>query len=166
MSDPARDIASVGGHDESPSNRRIWELTERLAELETELAERLERERLNELELAALRKDLEVQGAFQAAMEQAGAERRAHTEWLQARVEELSAATSAQRVRADALKTELDEAQADRDRLAAELHAERARVSYRMVQRGASTLSRRPRLYRASLAIIRLSSGPRRHQKP
>jgi hypothetical protein len=93
----------------------------RLAEAERQRAEGEERERILELEVAALRRDLDVKVAYNEALERAATERRRYTEWLQSQVE-------SERERCSNLTTQAAA-------LAAELAAERARISYRLAQR-------------------------------
>jgi flagellar biosynthesis chaperone FliJ len=102
-------------------SRRLWEAQERMSELESQLAERLERERILELEVSALRRDLAVKVSYTDALERSLEEQQATTRWLQERFDE-------ERRRADALS--------------AELAAERARISYRLVNRAIKTLRR------------------------
>jgi ribonuclease HI len=85
----------------------------RIAALERRLAEELERERVLDLEVQSLRRDLDVKAAYVKAMEEGADERQRQTAWLQEHFD-------IERKRADAL--------------AAELAAERARVSYRIMQ--------------------------------
>jgi hypothetical protein len=101
-----------------------WEAADRIAELEAICAEQIERERVREVEIAALRRDIDVKVAYAAALEKAADERHDYVTWLQSRYEEASKRA-----------TELE----------AELTAERARVSYRVAQRVISALGRSPR---------------------
>jgi hypothetical protein len=85
----------------------------RIAALERRLGEELERERVLDLEVQSLRRDLDVKAAYVKAMEDGADERQRQTAWLQEHFD-------VERKRADAL--------------AAELTAERARISYRIMQ--------------------------------
>jgi regulator of replication initiation timing len=98
----------------SASARQLWEARERLSELEARLAEQVERERILELEVAALRRDLSVKVAYADALERSADEQRASVAWLQERFDD-------ERRRAEQLSKELT--------------AERARISYRMINR-------------------------------
>jgi len=101
-------------HSSKLEARQLWEAEERIAELEGRLAEGVERQRVLEVELAALRSDLLVKVAYSAALEQAATERQGHIHWLQSHFD-------AEKQYAGAL--------------AAELAAERGRISYRVIQR-------------------------------
>jgi hypothetical protein len=97
--------------------RRLWEAQERLAEVEVQLAESLERDRIRALELAALRRDLDVKGAYNDMLERAAGVRDHDLARIQAQLD-------ADRPAAAAI-----------EQLKAELAAERARLSYRVAQR-------------------------------
>jgi hypothetical protein len=94
-------------------DRRLWEAQQEAVELRARLAEEIERERILELEIAAVRKDLEVKVAYAGALEEAAEERKAHVAWLQ--------------VHFDRERERADQAEA-------ELAAERARIYYRIFQ--------------------------------
>jgi hypothetical protein len=96
------------------NNRLLWEAREQIAELRAQLAEQTERERVLELEVLSLRKDLEVKTAYCEVLERTADEKHSHLTWLQGRFDE-------ERQHARALE--------------AELGAERARVSYRVANR-------------------------------
>ncbi len=98
---------------EGTADRRLWEARQEVAELKARLAEELERERILELEIAAVRKDLEVKIAYAEALEEAAEERKGYMAWLQRHV--------------DVERNRADDA-------AAELAAERARILYRVSQ--------------------------------
>jgi regulator of replication initiation timing len=110
QSDPDADGEEEGS---LPLDRRLWEAREEIAELRARLAEQLERERILELEIAAVRKDLEVKVAYSEALDKAAEERQNHTYWLQSHFD-------AERKRADDAT--------------AELEAERSRIYYRLAQ--------------------------------
>jgi hypothetical protein len=86
---------------------------ERITELETTLAERTERDRIRELEVAALRHELELRFAYNTSLEKALEEERNLTR--------VTRMFETERVRADHAEQMLA--------------AERARVSYRVVNR-------------------------------
>jgi hypothetical protein len=86
---------------------------ERITELETTLAERQERDSIRELEIAALRHELELRFAYNSSLEKALDEER--------NLSRVTLMFETERVRAD---------QAERI-----LAAERARLSYRVVNR-------------------------------
>jgi hypothetical protein len=90
----------------SEFSQEKWELMERVAELETKLAGREERDRIRELELAALRHELELRFAYNSSLERALEEQRMF---------------ATERARAE--------------RAEQALAAERARISYRLVSR-------------------------------
>ena len=90
-----------------------WGLMERITELETTLAERQERDSIRELEIAALRHELELRFAYNSSLEKALDEER--------NLSRVTLMFETERVRAD---------QAERI-----LAAERARLSYRVVNR-------------------------------
>jgi hypothetical protein len=93
--------------------RQLWETEERVAELEALQAEQLERERVLEVEIAALRRDVDVKVAYATALEEAAEERQSYVLWLQ---------------------SHFDEERRRAAELSAELSAERARLSYRAVR--------------------------------
>ncbi|MDA8046101.1 MAG: hypothetical protein M0Z30_12830 [Actinomycetota bacterium] len=94
-------------------DRRLWEAQQEVSELRSRLAEEIERERILELEIGAVRKDLEVKVTYARALEEAAEERKAHLAWLQVHFDR-----------------ERDRA----DRAEAELAAERSRLYYRIFQ--------------------------------
>jgi hypothetical protein len=108
VTEPAAQLAEIGEH------KGRSETETRVAALERRLAEELERERMLDLEVQSLRRDLDVKAAYVKAMEEGADERQRQTEWLQEHFD-------VERRRADGL--------------AAELAAERARISYRIAQR-------------------------------
>lgn len=145
------------------SARRVWELGEHLADLQLELGRRAEREAITELEILALRKDLELASAYSAMQESAEQERRQAVHWLQEQLDRRSAELHETVTRLDDLQRRLDRAlgeaaAADRrtDECArrcaavtAELAAERARASFRLVAPVADRLGQN-RLIRAA----------------
>ena len=104
--------------------RRLWEARERVAELEGLLAEHVERERVLEVEIAAMRRDLDVKVAYCDVLEATADERGRYLEWLQEHYDIES--TRALEV-------------------TAQLTAERSRLSYRVTQRVVGVLRRVPR---------------------
>jgi hypothetical protein len=123
---PVGESASELGSD---SSRENWELMERVAELEARLAEREERDRIRELEIAALRHELELRFAYNSSLERALEEQRNINEII--RLLE----------RAETERSRADEA----EQL---LAAERARISYRLVNRFAVSTRRLTRRLR------------------
>ena len=107
MTEPAAQLTKIGG------GAARSDPEARIAALERRLAEELERERVLDLEVQSLRRDLDVKAAYVRAMEDGADERQRQTAWLQEHFD-------SERRRADAL--------------AAELAAERARISYRIMQ--------------------------------
>jgi hypothetical protein len=150
----------------SDLSRRDWELRERVGELEAELSERIERERIRELELSSQRHELEVRFAYNATLEQRVLEHQRQIEWLQGHLEseehrfaaehqqlteeiERSAeALAVERERVAEHQRAVDWFQRERDLARAELDAERQRVSYRAVQR-VTSWARRHRILSA-----------------
>jgi hypothetical protein len=96
-----------------PLDHRLREAAEEISGLRTRLAEQGERERIQELEIAAARKDLEVKVTYTEALERAAEERQRYVAWLQHHFD-------VERQRAD--------------QATAELQAERARLFYRVSQ--------------------------------
>jgi hypothetical protein len=86
---------------------------ERIADLETKLAEREERDRIRELEITALRHELELRFAYNGALEEALEEQR--------NINRITALFESERNRADQAEQLLD--------------AERTRISYRIVNK-------------------------------
>jgi predicted nucleic acid-binding Zn-ribbon protein len=105
---------------------------QRLADLERERAEWTERQQITELEITALRHELELRMAYNSHLEAMIAAHRERIDFLEAHLGQVtdafSAEVAAERARADA------ESEARR-RLSDELLAERARLSYRLVAR-------------------------------
>jgi hypothetical protein len=104
----------------SKDSREKWELLERIADLETELAERMERDHIRELEIAALRHELELRFAYNSSLEKALEEER--------NLNRITDLFEVERSRAD---------QAEQL-----LAAERARISYRIANRFLSPIGR------------------------
>jgi hypothetical protein len=107
--DPTEAIDSL--KDEISLDRRLWEAREEITELKGRLAEQLERERILELEVVAVRRDLKVKLEYAAALERSVEERQRYIDWLQ---------------------THFDIERARADAVADELRAERSRISYRV----------------------------------
>lgn len=122
-------MTEIGQHsaavDATPQSRleiqTLSEAEQRIAELDAQYAEQLERERVLEVENAALRRDVAVKVAYATALEQAAEERQTHIIWLQAHFD-------LERLRAERLSTELA--------------AERARLSYRVARRAIAIVGR------------------------
>ena len=153
----------------SDLTRRDWELRERVGELQAELSERIERERIRELELASQRHELEIRFAYNATLEQRVLEHQQQIAWLQSHleheaqrfagehqrlVEEIERSAEAlafERERVAEHQRAVDWFQHERDYVREELAAERRRVSYRVVQRAANWL----RKHRVLSAVLR-----------
>jgi hypothetical protein len=149
--------------------RRDWELRERVGELQAELSERIERERIRELELASQRHELEIRFAYNATLEQRVLEHQQQIAWLQSHLEHEAQRFAGEHQRltdeiergAEALAVErervaehqraVDWFQRERDLAREELAAERRRVSYRAVQRVANWV----RKHRVLSAVLR-----------
>jgi hypothetical protein len=106
-------VGEVAAELASQSSRENWELMERVAELEAVLAERDERDRIRELEISALRHELELRLAYSSSLERALEEQRT--------LNEITRLLESERSRADVAEHVLA--------------AERARISYRLVNR-------------------------------
>jgi chromosome segregation ATPase len=168
--------------------RREWELRERVAELESEVAERIERERIRELELGSQRRELEVRFAYNAALEQRVLEHQQQIEWLhgqferqhqgnvaeQQRVaeenqrvvdqltaerERLGEALTLERERVAEHQRAVEWFQHERDEVRRELDAERRRLSYRLVQRATTWVNRHRFLKGVLRRFARLAGG-------
>lgn len=105
------DLAPANGRS-GEDDRRLWEAKEEIEELRGRLAAQLERERILEIEVAALRKDLEVKIAYSDAQVDANETLERHLGWLQEHYD-----IEAERARC----------------LSEELAAERARIYYRLL---------------------------------
>jgi hypothetical protein len=116
--------------------RQAWELNERVTELESELAEQVERARVRELEISALHKDVALKTAYHDALERSAAERQQQIEWFHAHVNAQSTQLTEQVHRAEHAEKMWHAA-------VAELAAERARISYRIAQRLIAAAKRR-----------------------
>ena len=152
--------------------RRDWELRERVGEMQAELAERIERERIRELELASQRHELEIRFAYNATLEQRVLEHQQQIAWLHGHLEHESQRFAAELQRlaeeieraAEALAVErervaehqraVDWFQRERDLVRSELEAERRRMSYRAVQRVATWV----RKHRVLSGLLRRSA--------
>ena len=142
--------------------RREWDLRERVAELEAELDKRVERDRIRELELASLRRELEVRFAYNAALEQRVLEHKQELDWMHqqfalqaqgfaAEQERAAAELAAARERVEEQQRRAEALQHEVDGVRAELEAERGRVSYRLVQR----ITTRVRKHRVVFVTLR-----------
>jgi colicin import membrane protein len=150
--------------------RREWELRERVAELQSELGERIERERIRELELASQRRELEVRFAYNAALEQRVLEHQHQVEWLHgqfalqaqsfaAEHQRVADEFAAERERVAELQRAIEAIQRERDDARAELDAERRRVSSRAVQRWTSRVKKHRVLFAMLRRTARVISG-------
>lgn len=128
------------------AGRRIWELEESVAELTARAAESVERERVQTLEIAALRRDLDVKAAYNVMLERASLERKEHVAWLEATLDE-------ERRTRELATQRAEQAERALQRVHQELCAERARRSYRLMQAMIARLASRPILSR----IVRAS---------
>jgi hypothetical protein len=142
--------------------RRAWTSQERVTELETELDQRIERERIRELELASLRRELEVRFAYNATLEQRMLDHKQQLDWMHeqfalqaqgyaAELERVSQQLVEERARIDEQHRHADELAHELEAVRSELAAERARVSYRLVQR----LTRRTQNHRVVFVTLR-----------
>jgi chromosome segregation ATPase len=132
----------VGASDEvrilkpvTATTRREHELCELVARLEAKLADFAEREQVHELEIAAQRRELAVRFEYEAALEERLRECREQIERLAEN--EQGRVTAERRRLAGELADEqqrAEHARVERDRVQAELDAERRRVSYRAAQ--------------------------------
>lgn len=169
---------SVNGAESAPGagaagRRAAWELEERVADLEAELAQRVEREVQRDAEITALRHELELRASQDAAREERLAfsedrneVQRQDLEWLKQHLDDLTRqfgdlqATlrdgeagarvgfdrerAAERAALAAARQQGRELQAALERCEQTLAEERSRVSYRIVQKAAaSPLARR-----------------------
>lgn len=149
-----------------------------VAALKAELSECRERERLHEIELAAARRELELRLAYNASLEQDVRDRQQYTEWLNRHIDHVTHVFDAERQQAAERQRAAEELEAERQRAAEELEAERqrateyraslevaqqtlaaerARVSYRLVQRLVSAASK----VRTDFARLRRAPRPR-----
>jgi chromosome segregation ATPase len=153
--------------------RREWELRERIDELRAELTERLERERIRELELMSQRHELEVRFAYNAMLEERVVDHVKQIEWLhkhaegeaerfavehrriaaehqrvvselESRYAELAADYATLHENADGLRRAWEDTQHERDALRSELDAERGRLSNRIARRLAAHVRKHP----------------------
>lgn len=160
MTDSLGSIVHTLDASEPALSRREWELRERVEELQIELAERLERERIRELELLSQRHELEVRFAYNAMLEERVVDHANQIGLLHGHINAAAEHYAAERERVDAefhaLATELaaerehlaeaqrarEEMERERDAIRSELAAERQRLSYRAVQRLASRVGK------------------------
>ena len=169
MTDSLGSVLHTLDASEPALSRREWELRERVDELESELAERLERERIRELELVSQRHELEVRFAYNAMLEERVVDHANQVHLLHGHINAAAEHYAAERQRVDAdfhalaaelaaerehvaeVQRALEEAQRERDEARVELAAERQRLSYRAVQ----GLANRIRRHRYLSAILR-----------
>lgn len=158
-SSPSQESAPMP--DPTPTARSGWEWQERIAELESQLAEAAERDQVRELEISSLRHELELRFAYNAVLEEKVAEQRAradqllaHADYLQHHLEHLTSVFAAESASmSDAIRAESERANTEHHRANAEVAArhasedllarERARISYRLMQRLLAPISRR-----------------------
>jgi hypothetical protein len=170
-------VGTVTGNGVSPAGvgRREWELSERVTDLEAQLAEQLERERIRELEIISLRRELEVRFAYNSMLEHNALERQKEIDWLKHRVEHDAQVLANERVRAaEEHRLAAEERERAAEELAAQcgrtleahdaweqaqktLAAERNRLSYRMSNRAVSWLTGHGVLF----AVVRRAGGTR-----
>jgi len=142
--------------------RRAWDLSERVAELEAELDQRIERDRIRELELSSLRRELDVRFAYNAALEERVLEHKQQIDWMHqqfalqvqgfaADQERAAQELAVERERGHEQRQRADALEGDVAGLRAELDAERGRVSYRLVQR----ITRRAQKHRVVFVTLR-----------
>jgi hypothetical protein len=145
-----------GGHLETTGSnmtRKEWDLSERVTELQGQLTERVERERVRELEISSLRHELELRFGYNSALERNAVERQGHIDRLDAHIEQITNVFSAEMTRLSAeVATERHRLEQANLRIAAEtaradeavsalaaaeqtILAERQRISYRLVTR-------------------------------
>ena len=124
--------------------RREWELCERIDELQSALTERIERERIRELELMSQRHELEVRFTYNAMLEERVVDHADQIAWLHKHAD-----GEAGRFAAEARYA--NQFQRERDEIRAELDAERRRLSYRVVQRLVSRMKK----HRVIFALLR-----------
>lgn len=115
--------------------RREWELCERIDELQSALTERIERERIRELELMSQRHELEVRFTYNAMLEERVVDHADQIAWLHKHAD-----GEAERFAVEARYA--NQFQRERDEIRAELDAERRRLSYRVVQRLVSRMKK------------------------
>jgi hypothetical protein len=150
--------------------RRAWDLRERVAELETELDQRIERDRIRELELASQRRELEVRFAYNAALEQRVLEHKQELDWMHQQFaaqaqgiaseqERAAGEIAAERERVSAEHERAERLERERDAVLWELAAERGRVSYQLVQRVAARARKHRVVYVTLRRTARVFSG-------
>jgi len=158
--------ASVEGSKESSFDlqhkREIYELQERLAAVEGELAEQIERGRTTGLELSAARRDLEVKEAYNLMLERVAGERQVHIETLQGQLgvtaEEVAAIKKrAQVQRRRALKAQRDKQRLRRriDAVTADLEIELSKSSHRVADAVVAQLERHRIVYALARPALR-----------
>lgn len=125
--------------------RREWELRERIDELQSALTERIERERIRELELMSQRHELEVRFTYNAMLEERVVDHADQIAWLHKHADGEAERFAVQDRR---IATEHER---ERDEIRAELDAERRRLSYRVVQRLVSRMKK----HRVISALLR-----------
>lgn len=103
---------------EQPMTRREWELAERVVELEGRLGEVSHSETMREIEVQAIRHELDLQMAYNRHLEQLLSERQLQIDWFRIHAGPLSSV-----------------AVMDEEDARLQLLAERQRISYRFVQR-------------------------------
>jgi hypothetical protein len=121
--------------------------------LQREIADRVERERVHELEIASQRRELAVRFDYEATLEE---RLREHDERIEQQDEAVALTADRRRLAAElaAESQRADAAGHERDLVVAELAAERRRASYRAVQRVVAWLQR----HRIVSAAVRLTA--------
>lgn len=166
---------SQGGGDSTATDgeerlalRRAWELDERVKELEAELVESTERERVGALEVAAAQRDLDVKATYITMLESIAAERQQLIDWLQGQLagmtDELAhrrALAAEQDVRIETAHAAANAAELVARTTASELAAERARISYRATNRVIRVCQR----YGVTRTFVRAFTWPARRRR-
>jgi chromosome segregation ATPase len=142
--------------------REIYELHERTADLEGELAEQIERGRGAALELAAARRDLEVKEAYNLMLERVAGERGAHIESLQRQLDvasgvaaDLRKRTRRQRRRAMKAQRGMERLRCTLDEANAQLEIERSKTSHRIADALVAKLQRHRILHALARPLLR-----------
>jgi chromosome segregation ATPase len=142
--------------------REIYELHERTAELEGELAEQIERGRRATLELSAARRDLEVKEAYNLMLERIAGERAGHIETLQRQLTvvgdetvALKKRTHRQRRRAIEAQRQVARLRVSLDEAKTQLEVERSRTSHRLADEVATKLQRHRMVHALARPVVR-----------
>jgi hypothetical protein len=155
MTDTAKQHPASVTHLGTQRARRSARLAVQVDELEDVLAGYVERERVHELEIQALRRDLDLKAIHNVMLDRDVLDQRRHGEWLQTRLDAEAEAHRSACSHAAHLQELLDSARA-------ELAAERSRTSYRIVARVLAAFDRHPKLLAILLRITRRSADTSR----